>query len=592
MANELWRDIVYTDVLQSEGFVVDYAVCTTYSMDMPTLLSVPFMLGTMCDLTEATMQSPHLILEAVNRAANKFAVFCNAGCIAVPETQSKLYALMERSVVQVALPRKGAGFVNFHPKVWVVKETNPDTEEAQIKLVVMSRNLTCSTDLDVVCELVGKIGAELASQKAQRKHAPLVDFLRFLSNQTGEHTIRKHISNLCEDINRIKNFDLDGSPFDDYNFFPMGIPAYNGYDRCLQQNILNHAAEMLVISPFVDMNVLYDMTSCSPQAKETLITRHASVKQDMLELFNHGVYAPKEVLTDKAEKDTAVDLHEKVYFVRRIEGKQSRNHLFLGSTNATRNGFERNVEFLLHLQFAPHKTPYKGFRSEIINDDKDCMFEQVTAITDADGTKDDQNSERDMRNAIDCIKQAQINCAGNAYSITIRCKDVQGITAYLCPLGCDAKEQTLANDMAFEGLKLEQLTEFYVLRVKDLRRVIKITTKGMPTDERDKAIFRSLINTKAKFINYLAFMLTNDVEQYILESQQLERELLSGNAKEKEQIISTSLYEDMVRMAYTNPERIVAIGKIKDMADDSVVPKQFSDMYDTFTDALKQIKRL
>ena len=165
-------------------------------------------------------------------------------------------------------------------------------------------------------------------------------------------------------------------------------------------------------------------------------------------------------------------------------------------------------------------------------------------------------------------------------------------TAYLCPLGCDAKEQTLANDMAFEGLKLEQLTEFYVLRVKDLRRVIKITTKGMPTDERDKAIFRSLINTKAKFINYLAFMLTNDVEQYILESQQLERELLSGNAKEKEQIISTSLYEDMVRMAYTNPERIVAIGKIKDMADDSVVPKQFSDMYDTFTDALKQIKRL
>ena len=238
MANELWRDIVYTDVLQSEGFVVDYAVCTTYSMDMPTLLSVPFMLGTMCDLTEATMQSPHLILEAVNRAANKFAVFCNAGCIAVPATQSKLYALMERSVVQVALPRKGAGFVNFHPKVWVVKETNPDTEEAQIKLVVMSRNLTCSTDLDVVCELVGKIGAELASQKAQRKHAPLVDFLRFLSNQIGERTIQKHIRNLCEDINRIKNFDLDGSPFDDYNFFPMGIPTYNGYDRCLQRIIL------------------------------------------------------------------------------------------------------------------------------------------------------------------------------------------------------------------------------------------------------------------------------------------------------------------------------------------------------------------
>lgn len=75
MAEALWNDIVYTEVMQSEGFVVDYAVCTTYSLDMPTLLSVPFMLGTMTDLTEATMRSPHLILETINRSAGKFAVF-------------------------------------------------------------------------------------------------------------------------------------------------------------------------------------------------------------------------------------------------------------------------------------------------------------------------------------------------------------------------------------------------------------------------------------------------------------------------------------------------------------------------------------
>lgn len=75
MAEALWNDIVYTDVLQSDGFVVDYAVCTTYSLDMPSLLSVPFMLGTMTDLTEATMRSPHLILETINQSAGKFAVF-------------------------------------------------------------------------------------------------------------------------------------------------------------------------------------------------------------------------------------------------------------------------------------------------------------------------------------------------------------------------------------------------------------------------------------------------------------------------------------------------------------------------------------
>lgn len=117
MAEALWNDIVYTDVLQSDGFVVDYAVCTTYSLDMPSLLSVPFMLGTMTDLTEAIMRSPHLILETINQSAGKFAVFCNAGCIAIPQANSKVYSLLEQSVVQVTLQAKGGGFINFHPKV-------------------------------------------------------------------------------------------------------------------------------------------------------------------------------------------------------------------------------------------------------------------------------------------------------------------------------------------------------------------------------------------------------------------------------------------------------------------------------------------
>ena len=138
MADTLWNDIVYTEVMQSDGFVVDYAICTTYSLDMPTLLSVPFMLGTMAELTEDTMRSPHFILEAINRSADKFAVFCNAGCIAVPQANSKLYSLLEHSVVQVTLPNKGNGYVNFHPKLWVIKETNPETGEKQIKLVVLS----------------------------------------------------------------------------------------------------------------------------------------------------------------------------------------------------------------------------------------------------------------------------------------------------------------------------------------------------------------------------------------------------------------------------------------------------------------------
>lgn len=593
MTDTLWNDIVYTEVMQSDGFVVDYAICTTYSLDMPTLLSVPFMLGTMAELTEDTIRSPHFILEAINRSADKFAVFCNAGCIAVPQANSKLYSLLERSVVQVTLPNKGNGYVNFHPKLWVIKETNPETGEKQIKLVVLSRNLTCSHDLDIVCEMVGKIETEPATEKAQEKHAPLADFLTWLIAEVDGSTIKKKIKAICEDIRCIERFNLENSPFEDYNFFPMGISQHDGTTECLEQNILKHAAEMLIISPFVDHNVLKKMVNCTPNAKKTLITRHSSIKPDMIEMFNHGVYAPKEVLTDKVEKDVIVDLHEKVYFIRSQEGNQSYNRLYLGSTNATTNGFGRNVEFLLQLQFSPYKTSYDKFRSELINDSDECMFEKVEKIPDDDTTKEDIPNEMVLRTAIAAIQKAEVNSCDSLYSITIRCcqNQLPKQSLSLYPLGCEGIESDLADGMVFTDLELAMLTEFYVIQTGDLRRVIKIPTTGMP-EERDTAIFRSIINTKAKFINYLSFMLTDDIEQYIVETQLLEKENDSDKASSLEQLICTSLYEDMVRKAYINPDRIAAIRQLLDKAEENVRPENFKEMYETFEKVLKQIKRL
>lgn len=594
MADVLWNDIIYTDVLQSDGFVIDYAVCTTYSLDMPSLLSVPFMLGTMTDLTETAMRSPHLILETINKSAGKFAVFCNAGCMAVPQANSKVYSLLEQSVVQVTLQAKGGGFINFHPKVWIIKETNPDTGAQQIKLIVLSRNLTGSNDLDVVCELVGKISPKPATRKAQVKHTPLVDFLTWLIAKANSSTIRKNMRSICKDIDYIERFDLTDSPFEDYEFFPMGIPGYDGYTKCFGQSMLNHAAEMLVISPFVDKNILNQMVSCNPSAKKTLITRHASVTQEVINLFNDGVYAPKEVLTDKVEKDVSVDLHEKVYFIRRNEGNLSYNHLYLGSTNATMNGFRRNVEFLLHLKFAPYKSSYEKYRSELINDSKECMFDQVLSVPEEDSEKEDVTNELMLRRAISAIQLARVTSNDGSYTVTIQCQTnrMPSVPVFLYPLGCDGKEQVLADGLTFKDMALDSLTEFYTIRIGDLCRLIKIQTEGMPTDERDKAIFRYFINTKGKFINYLAFMLTDEVEQYILESQQLEKELANDKASSLEQQISTSLYEDMVKMAYKDPDRIASIRRIVEKADETVIPDRFMEMYNTFENVIKQIKHL
>lgn len=595
MAETLWRDIVYTEALQSDGYVVDYAVCTTYSLDLQTLLSVPFMLSTMAELSADVMPSEHLIMEAINRSSEKFAVFCNAGCIAVPKIKSKLYPFLERSVVQVTLPARNNAFVNFHPKVWVIKETSPQTKKKQIKVVVLSRNLTCSNDLDVVCLMAGEIGQQPASKEAQRKHKPLVDFLSWLvSNQQCGQTVTNNVNAICKDINNIERFDLSGSDFDDYDFFPMGIPEHNGYEECLEKDILSHAAEMVIISPFVDEATLQRMVRQGSKAKKTLITRHSSVTQSIIDKFpNGGVYVPKDGLIDNEDWKNTVDLHEKVYFVRRSQGNLSYNHLYLGSTNATTNGFNRNVEFLIHLKFAPHRTSYDKFLSELINDEKDCMFEQVTSVLEDNKEKDSVQDELDLRRAIAAIIKARIATTDNGYSVTIQCDEskLPETGATLCPLGCEGKEQALADEMTFSDMPLETLTEFYVIKIWKLEKVIKIPTIGMPEEEREKAVFRSLINSKKKFVNYLDFLFTQEADQYILESQPITEQMSTDKSRTASQPVSTSLYEKMMKAAYTDPDLFASVDKVLELADERHIPSHFTEMYNTFKDALKQIKR-
>ena len=591
MANNIFNDIMYNEVLASDGFVVDYAICTTYSLDMPTLLSVPFMLGTMSELSKEAIRSPHCVLEAINKSAGKFAVFCNAGNIAVPQNlKTNIYSLLEKSIVQISLDTQGKGFVNFHPKVWIVKETNSDSKITQLKVVVMSRNLSASDDLDIVCELTGQESKREPTQAQQKKHKPLIDFLLWLKSHSSQRAIKNGIDEICTSLKRVATFDVE-MPFCDYDFFPMGIEGYSGKDTCLSQ-MLDSASETLIISPFVDDNIIYHFTKSHPSTKKTLITRHSSITNRMINAINDGVYAVKEVMTDKTEKDTCVDIHEKVYFIR--NGKNLCNYLYLGSTNATTNGFDRNVEFLLRLQFKPYCMSYERFRNELIYDDKGCMFEEVTQVPEQEEQSQEEiKSEIELYRAIRAIHHAKVSRENNIYTVSICCnKHIANVAVMIYPLYCPLLRQELNDGITFRITDLSSLSEFYVIEVGQVRRVIKIDTTGIPTEERNKAIFQSIINTKSKFINYLAFMLTDSPEEFIAESQQIEKDFEHSETTGNDLIMTSSLYEDMVKAAYQSPEKIESIKSIIEKADKRIIPEDFEQMYAQFLTAIKNIKRL
>ncbi|MCD8302651.1 MAG: phospholipase D family protein [Prevotellaceae bacterium] len=562
------------------------------------------MLGTQSEITEETLHSPHYLLESINRSAEKFVVFCNAGSIAVPQNlKTNIYSLLEKSVVQIALGSKGRGFVNFHPKIWVIKETNPDTQECQIKVVVMSRNLTSSNDLDIVCELTGTVGKNKVSGKQASKNKPLTDFLWWLRERVQDTSAKRHIrQNIKELINcieHVERFNLEGTRFEDYDFYPMGISGsdyeYNGSNICLKA-MLDHAAAAVIISPFIDVETLRLFTSSLPNRRKTLITRHNSVSDEILNMMNDNVYAVKEVMTDMAEKEITVDIHEKVYFI--YNGKTRYNYLYLGSANATRNAFCRNVEFMVRLRFMPYKMSYDKFRRELIFDGKECMFEQVTGVPEKGEEAKTAEAEHLIREVIEAVREAKIvSSAKGRYTITIVCdKNLPSESIYIYPLYSLSMKKKLKDGVTFANIPLVSLTEFYVLEVvkgdEEIQRVIKVNTPDMPKDRRDKAIFQSIINTEAKFINYINFMIADSPETFIAENGQLERELNTGQNTAKEQEISVSLFEDMMRVAYKDPDRIKSIREIMEKMDKDVIPLSFSQMYEQFEKVIKRIKNL
>jgi len=157
------------------------------------------------------MKSPFYLLEAIRKSSDRLAVFCNAGGISLPQNIQSVYSLLENSVFEVKLANKQ----NFHPKLWFAKYISKQGE-SYIKVLVLSRNMTFDTSIDLCVELKGKI-----TRQSYSKNKPLADMLTYVS-QYADKSKKQRIIELSEDIEKIRAFDIE-HPFEDYEFLPIGF---------------------------------------------------------------------------------------------------------------------------------------------------------------------------------------------------------------------------------------------------------------------------------------------------------------------------------------------------------------------------------
>lgn len=607
MARELLNDLIYGEQIVTDGCKVDFAVGLTYSLDLEAMLTVPLAFGELGEPDDNVRHSPAFLLEGIRRSSDKIVLFCNKGGIHVPQETKTIFSLLEGSIFEI---KNGNNlFSNFHPKLWLVKEVDKGGQP-WLKLAVMSRNLTFSSCLDICCTLRGKIQGRV-SGKGREKHKPLKDMLLYLSEYADKQK-EKRVIELAETLDYVVKFELD-APFqtedasrdEGYAFYPFVFnkPEFAAYTHPLRNLIPGD--RILVISPFIDIQTLEWLTSRKKEynydsSNAILITRKEYVTEGVFRLFDE-VWVPNDTMIDNTT--AKVDLHAKMYLTHRVTGDDSGYTLYLGSANATAKAFpffaksennQFNCEFLLRLHYKRTTTDrIKELLDEITSDNQFIKLDAPNPS--ASDNRPGNGKEIELKRTADYLRKANITPSNEdgLYDIALTVRGKINSQIRVRPLQCKDYWQLLNERVTFTGLKPYLLSEFYVLSWgKDdssVEIVVKVNTIGMPLN-RDDSIYQRNV-PKEELIDYVAFMLSDQPSDFLFEQQLLkERKKVQKHSKGFE--ANMPLYEQLLKAASNNPEKIAEVQKFIKKMNPDIVPPELTQILMMFQNVAKQIDKL
>ncbi|MFA5385427.1 MAG: phospholipase D family protein [Eubacteriales bacterium] len=577
------------------GYICEFAIGTTYSLDLEALIGVPLALFLGEEMDGTLIENPVYILEALRKSADKFTLFCEGGQIKVPNKANPVFALLESSIFEVALKNEKS----FHPKVWLIKYSNGGKEF--YRFIVLSRNLTFERSWDAAVVLEGEAG----DRKTLKNH-PLIDFLLYLQGSAYDKKKKKIIGSIAEKLSYV-HFQTGDKHYTDFSFLPLGIGKE--YDKASADIFVNYH-NLLVFSPFLSRNTVLELDGLSlKNAHKTLITRRSEITKLTNEILaGLECYCLKDTIVDGEEavsesEDASADLqkqdiHAKLYF----RTKYNEHNIYLGSANCSNSAWDGNVEFMLRMKYEKH-----GFRiSQVIDelfgrndkeyDERHNPFEQIIAIP--EGIADQDDLQDRLQKAIKRLCRSKTNALvienNGKYDINIQFDRrfiATDVDLTIAALG-GGKFVKLESMALLSGLSLLELGEFYIVTARigedSLQRVIKIRTKGIPV-ERDGMVFKSIIKDQNTFLRYVAFLLSDD---YLLAAlEQAEQKAASAKGWNLHGSDIPILYENMLRAAAKSPERLQEIDAIiRRLNDKEIVPPEFDKLYTTFLRASRRIK--
>lgn len=580
------------------GYTLVRAIGTTYSLDLETLMSVCIALGIQESTDSTLTKNPFAILKSLQGLSEKLLIFCEAGQIAqMPPDKSPLMLMLDKVIVPVKLKAiKGKGIPSFHPKTWTLQYEDADGNQC-FRFIVMSRNLTFDRSWDVAVSLEGKL-----TGGRHKSSYPIADFLTYLKNNALKGVSmktekRRILKALIQDLPSVK-FTLDDKRFLDFEIIPLGIGTVDINKDSLMTNTFH---DLLIMSPFVSSGVLqsFDQRKQLKINNRHLITRTTELHKIAGKLDTFKVFTMKDTVVegeeivsdDEPTKVQQQDIHAKMYMMT----KDSSTTLYLGSMNASENGLHRNVEMLLKLSAYRYYLNIEQIEADLFGpDEKWNPFEEIDLKT-VDNKEPEKNEkdelERVIKNICRISAKAVVEPSGGSYKVNVKFACLRdGFPNVVIAPARTVRTQPLADEVVFDGLSALELTELYRITVKgeseSLTRMMLIPTE-MPLDRDDMVVRSIFLNDNRAFVDYLAFILGDDYVMSALEMEATATSDTNKGLRSKEDGLP-AIYEKMLKVAYSEPERLKEIRHIMDrVADCDIIPDEFIQMYDTFTKTLK-----
>ncbi|MCK4486241.1 MAG: phospholipase D family protein [Desulfobacterales bacterium] len=632
--------LLYLEELRPpEGYQLDRAIATTFSLDLLSLLMAPLsMVLYESQSRDEFLKDPMAALEAIRRSAGRIGIFCQKGRISVPKHQQLLYNYLEPTVVQVNPPR---GNDVFHPKTWLLRFTAEDMPVIY-RFLCLSRNLTFDRSWDTVLMLEGEL---VNRQRAYSRNHPLGDFIKALpdlSDKKVSKGIQEHVDLMSDEVRRVL-FEVE-PPFSDkgnyqsLSFAPIGLDGYKRAPKLLPSR------SMLVLSPFLHDGWLEKEISKSPDV--TLVSRSESLNAvsdktfEFLEKAGVKLYVMDEASepveesndpsltensildsdeTEVSEETELSGLHAKLF----ISEHNSRDvRLWTGSANATNAAFKGvNVEFLVGLRGTAHnigvsKLLGEGNSSESGNKSSvaaliDLMqpYKRPASQPPEDVTKAKLEKALDNARRAICkapIKMRAVSNDSGTYTLEVVADKPlsldTGVEGACVPISLHKNDlKPLAplaegENICFRNLPTARLTCFVAFVVKarlesqtmSTSFVLKLEPKGFPED-RNQHVLSSIVTDSDRFLKYLLLLLS---ESDPLSEQKLLKIL--GNRKRTRGGFSLDmpLFEELVKSFSRQPQSIVHIAELVDelrvcQTEKEVIPPEFLAMWETFMAAIK-----